>query len=542
MNAMKLAEAPGRSSCKPAANPLHNPSRKNGLSQDHGRLNTPKARRARTPSTPGPSSRVPKSGRSPRNSARVDEAGLDAEGLKTKIYWETWAAQAVKGLLEEVQKGDQEETVRRSVFSGKIGREPRIVRSPSEESIATEISLLTCSSLAKEEPEPTRKKKKKRRKRSGEKTPPKTDWAKMARERRGCMLSKLMKRDAGMVEAYMGTSGGNADVMTNEERTLLTEAAYSRGLKGSCKSMSTENVISFIPKHMKSHLRLSKSTLGKQSRDSVDSHLRPRTGSLQNHSPSLKYIALSSKTKLRSSSAAPAVLGGMNGTDRMTSPNRHFSRKTASPFSEEPEIPNMSIHGLNAFKPIPRQPDISGIPKVKSALCALQRNTGYGDSCSVMNSMEDERGRFTEMDYGRLPKYPQNIRIAPQLSQVIHNEIKQRIIRPIDYTLKTKDLRVMDANSNAGERSKRNLLIFNWLNSIEEKAFNNKKAPSIYDLEEGHKADMSLYPQVFSGLVEGVSISSTIVHSEMTSTRSTQDDLDDELAALSGSDWQQGEG
>ena len=67
--------------------------------------------------------------------------------------------------------------------------------------------------------------------------------------------------------------------------------------------------------------------------------------------------------------------------------------------------------------------------KIQSTIHTLHRMTGHRDSTSVIASQEDETN-FTSMDYGRVVRYPQSIRVAPGLAQVITNDIRSRVGRP----------------------------------------------------------------------------------------------------------------
>ncbi|ELT94574.1 hypothetical protein CAPTEDRAFT_217077 [Capitella teleta] len=441
-----------------------------------------------------------------------EPTALDEEGIKTRTYWEKWAAQAVKGIMEEIHQVEEGLKLKQVLYSGRIGKEPRLTRSVSEESIATEISLLTCSSLHKEQSATGRKKRKK--KSPEKKQGPKPDWVKMARERRGYVLNKFIRRDAGMMDVYKGDQA-SSDVMTSEERALLTKAAYSKGLGGISKSQSTENVLTHV--------------------------LKPPPQRSSGGSTRRRWRRCESPRLLASDADKK---GKANRSHSVSIQNRSltFLQKKKpgplpSPFELAPRLPSSCSAHIGSDTLLNSQPDEAVLTKLHATLGVLQRSTGYGDGCHVLSIMPDESGKFTDVDYAHIPRYPQNIRIAPQLSRSIREEVKQRVTRPKRNTVKIKDLRKLDAENPIMQRTQQNMLIFNWLNSLEEEEIGPRRAPSIYDLEEGVAPDLKYYPRIFNELVEGVSSSSMVAHTDATSMRSTQDNLDDELADRYDEEW-----
>ena len=103
---------------------------------------------------------------------------------------------------------------------------------------------------------------------------------------------------------------------------------------------------------------------------------------------------------------------------------------------------------------------------------ALERVTGVGDdneprpyTCHL-----PEFPNYIDDDFALQPKIPQQIRISPQLSHVIKNDIKVRMGRPRYHEIRLQDL----AQWNRGQvldRAHRNLKVFNWLHSLKEDEF-----------------------------------------------------------------------
>jgi hypothetical protein len=416
-----------------------------------------------------------------------------------------------------VHQAEEGLKVRQALVPGRTGQEPRLIRSNSEESIATDISQLTCSTIREEHTMEYRRKRKKKATAAAEKKEPeapKPDWVKMARERRGYVLNKFIQRDAGLMDAYVGGQA-TSDAMTSEERKLLTRTAYSRGIGAlPCKSQSTENVVSNCVRPPQS---------GASNRSS--GHL-PSGTRRSKRCPSPRVAALSDRRKRSQSVTAEIRPAPRRPEGRLAFP-------LPTPFAPPPRLPSAcSAHvGVDALDPLQ---DEEVMAKLQTTMNNLQRSTGYGDDCHVMSVMPDERGRFTDVDYARITRFPQHIRVAPQLSRVIRKQVRERITRPKKYSVKEQDLQKLNAENPILQRTHQNLLIYNWLNSLDGD-FSQKDAPSIYDLEKGVAPAMTVYPRIYSEVINGAS--SMVGHTEATSVRSTQDNLEDNLADLDDEEW-----
>ena len=121
--------------------------------------------------------------------------------------------------------------------------------------------------------------------------------------------------------------------------------------------------------------------------------------------------------------------------------------------------------------------------RIRATVFALECMTGYGDSTDVVVDVDGDVGLYTGADYARIARYPQNIRVAPQLSRVIQENIRARMgkrrIRPITVA----DVRSLDSACAELGRYQRNLMIFNWLQEVDAADFTALPEPTIVELE-----------------------------------------------------------
>ena len=121
--------------------------------------------------------------------------------------------------------------------------------------------------------------------------------------------------------------------------------------------------------------------------------------------------------------------------------------------------------------------------RIRATVFALELMTGYGDSTNVVVDVDGDVGLYTGADYSRIARYPQNIRVAPQLSRVIRANIRDRMgkrrVRPITVA----DIRSLDGSCAQLGRYQRNLMIFNWLQDVDAADFTALPEPPIVELE-----------------------------------------------------------
>ena len=446
----------------------------------------------------------------------------DEETLMTRKFWENWAAEATKSLLADLHetKGIEEELV----FSGKCGPEPKfhtLERSESSESIRTDISLLACS-----EHEMARlpRKGRKRRKAPAKPKTPQVNWEIFARERKG-MLDRFIQADASRIEGYMKNRTAPiqnviqrskaTDVMTKQERRMLMDCAYGRGLTlaQDSKSYSTENIVNIVKSPAPQ--RLPESTTPVQTTRGVRWEGDARTeGNMYSkrtgRAPSPADIVQSLDKKRPESAIAALNPPDEDNVDSSRASSAASSRLTYVHYAGH-TLPARSCRfdpGSRASSPAPTMitmaptaalrrkhstvhglPDLEGVfsskvkRKIRHTVADLSRATGYGDRTDVCVPIEEEQGVYTDTDYARHPRYPQNIRIAPHLSRVIREDIVDRMGRPRRHEVRMADLQSYDADQPALGRSHSNLLIFNWLNDVTESGYDTLQVPDIADLE-----------------------------------------------------------
>ena len=107
---------------------------------------------------------------------------------------------------------------------------------------------------------------------------------------------------------------------------------------------------------------------------------------------------------------------------------------------------------------------------------------------------------LTPADYGRTVRYPQSIRVAPRLARVITDDILGRVGRPRRKEIRTKDVKIWDEDGPKLGRSYRNLIIFDWLENVEDDAYEITSPPEIEDLE-GERPRTRAFPTLVPGLV-----------------------------------------
>lgn len=120
--------------------------------------------------------------------------------------------------------------------------------------------------------------------------------------------------------------------------------------------------------------------------------------------------------------------------------------------------------------------------KIMSTTLAINLVTGYGESNEQQRVIgrHEEFPSYVDEDYCSVPKMVQRIRITPDLSMVIKDDIRVRMGRPRYHEIKTRDLEVWNRGQLLN-RSHRNLKVFNWLHSLKENEFEKDIEPYIDD-------------------------------------------------------------
>ncbi|CAD5125012.1 unnamed protein product [Dimorphilus gyrociliatus] len=354
---------------------------------------------------------------------RKDNFGLspaEEEALRTKEFWEHWGAEMTIKILRKRQIELDKEEENYPQISGRIYPEPRIPRRDSTESLVTNLSLFSTSDATTVEadtPDVKLKTTMKRRRKPKTIKPTivkeaKVDWEKLAREKNNSILNKLM-------------GGKKEDHLSNEEWELLISCSKRKGLIGREKSKSTANVLSTI--------------------EDSDEMVEWQMESFKDYSDEFK---------LPETRPLSVELGSVN-----SSIQRDLDAQRAHLSTAPARTSNFSFEDPEHRKKI-RQ-------RLSKTINSLSKITGLGDNKNVCRQNPEEIGRYTAEDYSKICRYPQRLKVAPQLAQVVKYDIIKRMGTPKLHRLSISDIKNLnDANPVLG-RIHRNLLVFNWLNDID---------------------------------------------------------------------------
>ena len=394
------------------------------------------------------------------------------------------------------------------MYTAHCGPKSRIARSSSIDSVATDISLLSVSTVSEDKPEMVKRKRKKKESRKIGDQRPETKqgpgWESFAKEKKG-ILDAMIKKDTGNLEGFVKGKvidrARASDMMTEEERTLIMNCGYTTGIACKEKSASTENLFSFytrgLPESQLNHESRSGSEIKTGSASVRTSHRTGRT-------PSPRLVIQEETHPPRPASAMPFVNlpdsrpGSRTSEEKVESRRRRFSK--VSRFTGLKDGQQQASRRGSLFPSIDgRLLGRKANRKIQSTIHALYRMTGYGDPVSAIAPQYEEY-HFTVHDYGRTVRYPQSIRVAPSLARVITSDIRRRVGRPRRKQIKSRDVKIWDEECPRLDRSHRNLIIFDWLRNVEEDAYEIRDPPEIEDLE-GRRPRTRGFPTLVPGLV-----------------------------------------
>ena len=418
---------------------------------------------------------------------------------KKRSYWQQFAKDKVKELLKD------EETLfpeREPMYTAHCGPKFRTARSSSIDSVKTDISLFSVSTVGNDKPEITKRKRKKKVKpdedgRDAHQRKQGPGWESFAKEKKG-LLDAMIKKDTGNLEGFVKGKvidrARASDMMTEEERTLIMNCGYTTGIACKEKSASTENLFSFYTRG------LPENQLSHEPRSGSEIDTRPasvRTPYKTGRTPSPRMVIQEQPRQVRPASAMPLV------HLRLSEGKEEDHRRR---FSKVSKVTGLKDGQQQASRRGSLFPSIDGRllgrkadRKIQSTINALYRMTGYGDPVSLLAPQYDE-SNFTSRDYGRTVRYPQSIRVAPSLARVITNDIRGRVGRPRRKQIKSRDMKIWDEECPRLDRSHRNLIIFDWLRNVEEDAYEMRDPPEIEDLE-GERPRTRAFPMLVPGLV-----------------------------------------
>lgn len=388
----------------------------------------------------------------------------------------------------------REPTVREPVYSARLGREPRIKRTGSEESITTQLSLLSCSSNGKRKQVVRRRRKRKpKSETTSEKPATVSKWIALASRKVGA-LDKMMKRQ---VAQSVGTGMPAAhdtifDMLEPDEQRMVFHCGKSNGLHlppGLKKSGSMTDIRNDIKAPERPHASAGRTRFrGKpiNFQELKQQMVKQKLAQQARHQKLLarqssKGSLLSRKSRSTRSSARRLSTASTASIDVFKTPSESVVPVTSQ---GEPELKTTMWAGDTKILAIDMNREMTSKVKMKIATTtrALSRVTGYGDDNGLRTTTGplSEFPSLVEEDYSYLPKIVQKIRISPQLSHVIQQDIKVRMGRPRYHEISVQDLAMWNRGQNL-DRTHRNLKVFNWLHSLREEEFDNDLDPEIDD-------------------------------------------------------------
>ena len=434
--------------------------------------------------------------------------------------------------------GKERDDVKHKRNNGKDNKKTRRVRTAntlrrtdSSESLETSISLLTCSSVEADVPsvQETSVKTKRRRKRmtSSRASTLTTEegvfvskWEEFAKKRRG-VFDKFMRIGKG-AKIYIG----NVDISEESEAFLMFDreeqiqvfnAGSTKGIRyvntgesleksGSMTNLSSLELDYCSFTSTRKPLRRSASTSANSSICKLDladlkrqmlerkvaeeqarlaERRKSKRGSLiRNHSRgSLNSLTLNQSTSSRPTSptSASGPSQSVHSSDiRPFSPSERLSRSD----SQEEEKQVTVWKGDREILEIDLKKELTARVKKKiaSTRSALSRVSGLGEDNELRTivGVHEEFPRHTEDDFSHRPRIIQRMRISPDLSGVIHDDIQVRMGRPRYHEIRVNDLEIWNRGQKLG-RAHRNLKVFNWLHSLRESQFTKHVIPDIKD-------------------------------------------------------------
>ncbi|XP_050397972.2 uncharacterized protein LOC126815915 [Patella vulgata] len=396
-----------------------------------------------------------------------DEEVFFTEGDRLSHILQGWMPDYTVTPIEPHARSEKE-----PLYSAKLGKEPRVKRIPSCESIVTQLSLLSCSTYGKNDHSNERK----RRKRKSKGSRPVTcnssgsKWIALANRRQG-MFDKMLRQQTSHAAAPGLGDGHNIafDMMDEDEKKLLFRCGLEAGLNmapGLKKSDSSTNInrISQAEIRRFSHFDVVP-TYGKKS----DFKELQKQAARQNNILLAKKSSPGSNRSLNASNHSKQSVTSA-GRDIPTF-NTPTIRTVTPPFKEkvrmwqvDEQIMDVDLKGGVSDKVKKR------IASTNIALERVSRVTGTRPNTTLTNKRT-------------IINHPQNIRISPELSSVIQQDIRMRMGRPRYHEIRKQDVQIWDRGQQLN-RSHRNLKVFNWLHSLQEDKFDS-------DIESGVRDDLS---------------------------------------------------
>lgn len=384
---------------------------------------------------------------------------------------------------------------RQPVYSGRLGKKPSLQRIPSDESISTKLSLLSCSTRATS-PETlvcTATKRRRKKKNLSSRAPSAIEkigskWEEFARQRSKGALDRFSKTHNAMrMDVVQRIDDDESEAFRNmdkDEQRMLRSVGIKRSrlFAGKLKkSPSLSNVKDTYVLQQPRQLRRALSVGAKPRSRGINleeirqQRIREKIALMQQRQRSRggrrSFLSHRMQTRTTITTSSLGSAAPVTPSPRSMSPANQEER--VSVWKGDTQILEMDLRrGLtNRVQ-----------KKIMSTTMAINLVTGFGETNQrqTMIGRHEEFPSYTDEDYCAVPKMVQRIRITPDLSLVIKDDIRIRMGRPRYHEIKIKDLEIWN-RGQVLNRSHRNLKVFNWLHSLKENEFDKDLEPYIDD-------------------------------------------------------------
>ncbi|KAH3816703.1 uncharacterized protein LOC127880715 [Dreissena polymorpha] len=436
--------------------------------------------------------------------------------------------------VQHNNNGYSQRTDGRERGQNRDGQNTQLTRIPSDESIYTCISLLTCSFVENESVETEaqvlcdkRHRKKRLASSHGSSTTVESSgfhskWVEFANRRRGAM-NQLMRAQNARANDYgiayaVGNDDNESEAFRNldkEDQSALFSAGMTKGLRfidkiEMKKSESHNDLVDAIENSEKDR-RVPKRTYSANAKRGwgksfdIGELKRERMNKLL----ALEQERLQKEKEKKRKGRRPQRKSGLQLLDQVHSQSPSASIKGS--FTSEK---SKSHHSSRQYTESERESQAGGDveekvetiwkgdreileidlkrelthrvkEKIASTRTALKRVTGVGET----NERKEIIGRLddfpyhTEDDFSHIPRIVQKMRISPHLSGVIHNDIQVRMGRPRYHEVREQDLEQWNKGQFLN-RAHTNLKVFNWLHSLRNVDFTGFRAPEIVEISD----------------------------------------------------------
>lgn len=434
-----------------------------------------------------------------------DESELTDEGRLSRSL-QSWMPDHVIVPIEPATKPKRE-----LVYSGRLGKRPNLQRVPSDESLKTSISLLSCSS--RETSPATRSStavKARRRRRvagsraqsaAGKETPKPRTWEDFANQKTKGMFDTFTKAQNILqmdIVAASGFTSGESEafqMFDKDEQVAVFNAGLSFGVKltSSLKRSDSESNVNKIRLYKQQKVRLKRTLSSGAKPQSKPINLEEiRQQKLKEKMALLQKQQLMRRRERSRWSIISSKMSSRSSVTSDVAPNTPSVRSLSPVSDHEP------IQVWKGDREILEMDLRAGLTervkkRITATTVAINRVTGFGEDNRMQRVVgrHEEFPHLVEEDYAVVPKIVQRIRISPSLSQVIKDDMKVRMGRPRYHEIRIRDLEQWNKNQKL-DRSHRNLKVFNWLHSLREDDFDKDIEPYIQDCVPSPDEDVQI--------------------------------------------------